>query len=29
MKLTDLDLGEQLKLTDREIRRRLDLFAIT
>ncbi|MFA6898961.1 MAG: GGDEF domain-containing protein [Desulfurivibrionaceae bacterium] len=29
MKLTDLDLGEQLKLTDREIRRRLALFAIT
>ena len=29
MKLTDQNLGEQLKLTDREIRRRLELFAIT
>ncbi|MDH4333147.1 MAG: GGDEF domain-containing protein [Desulfobulbaceae bacterium] len=29
MKLTDLNLGEQLKLTDREIRRRLELFALT
>ena len=29
MKLTDMTLGEQLRLTDREIRHRLELFAIT
>ena len=29
MKLTDLNLGEQLKLTDREIRRRLELLSIS